>query len=102
MGIQRALGSDIAMVFHEYPPHDAPARDQLHALERTIHWAHECREQPRADGQKIFGIVQGGSIPRCAKNARKLSSKMEFDCYAIGGLSVDEPLSHLRSPPAAL
>src|SRR5215468_9786245 len=63
MEIQRALGSDIAMCFDECPPHNAPDKEQRHAVERTIRWAHECREQPRADGQKIFGIVQGGSNP---------------------------------------
>ena len=49
MAIQCTLGSDIAMVFDECPPHDAPPREQRHAVERTIRWARECREQPRAD-----------------------------------------------------
>ena len=62
MAIQRVLGSDIAMVFDECPPHDAPAKEQRHAVERTIRWARECREQPRAAGQKVFGIVQGGNL----------------------------------------
>src|SRR5262245_55558826 len=61
MEIQRELGSDIAMVFDECPPHDAPAKEQRLAVERTIRWARECREQPRAAGQMVFGIVQGGS-----------------------------------------
>src|SRR5580658_9287415 len=61
MEIQRILGSDIAMVFDECPAHDAPAREQRHAVERTVRWARECREQPRGDRQKVFGIVQGGS-----------------------------------------
>src|ERR1043166_6679474 len=34
MEIQRTLGSDIAMVFDECPPHDAPAKEQRHAVER--------------------------------------------------------------------
>src|SRR5882724_4291652 len=66
MEIQRALGSDIAMCFDECPPHDAPAKEQRLAVERTIRWARECRESRpagRADGQKVFGIVQGGSDP---------------------------------------
>ena len=61
MEIQRTLGSDIAMAFDECPPHDAPAKERRLAVERTMRWARECREQPRADGQKVFGIVQGGS-----------------------------------------
>jgi queuine tRNA-ribosyltransferase len=91
MAIQRALGSDIAMVFDECPPHDAPAREQRHAVERTIRWAGECREQPRADGQKTFGIVQGGSNPTLREECAKALVAMEFDGYAIGGVSVGEP-----------
>src|SRR5580698_10600137 len=39
MHIQKMLGSDIAMVFDECPPHDAPARDLRAAVDRTIRWA---------------------------------------------------------------
>jgi queuine tRNA-ribosyltransferase len=91
MHIQRVLGSDIAMVFDECPPHDAPAREQRHAVERTIRWARECREQPRADGQKVFGIVQGGNNPVLREECAKAIVPMDFDGYAIGGVSVGEP-----------
>src|SRR5271154_3818480 len=91
MEIQRVLGSDIAMVFDECPPHDAPAKEQRLAVERTIRWARECREQPRADGQKVFGIVQGGSDPKLREECAKALVAMEFDGYAIGGVSVGEP-----------
>jgi queuine tRNA-ribosyltransferase len=91
MEIQRTLGSDIAMVFDECPPHDAPAREQRHAVERTIRWARECREQPRAEGQKVFGIVQGGSNAALREECAKALVEMEFDGYAIGGVSVGEP-----------
>ncbi len=91
MEIQRVLGSDIAMVFDECPPHDAPAREQKLAVERTIRWARECREQPRAEGQKVFGIVQGGSNPALREECAKALVEMDFDGYAIGGVSVGEP-----------
>lgn len=91
MEIQRILGSDIAMVFDECPPHDAPAREQRHAVERTIRWARECREQPRAEGQKVFGIVQGGNNAGLREECAKALVAMEFDGYAIGGVSVGEP-----------
>src|ERR1039457_1398581 len=61
MDIQRTLGSDIAMVFDECPPHTSTPRELRAAVERTMRWAAECREQPRAPGQKVFGIVQGGT-----------------------------------------
>ena len=91
MEIQRVLGSDIAMVFDECPPHDAPAKEQRHAVERTIRWARECREQPRGEGQKVFGIVQGGNNPALREECAKAIVPMDFDGYAIGGVSVGEP-----------
>jgi len=91
MEIQRVLGSDIAMVFDECPPHDAPPKEQRQAVERTIRWARECREQPRAPGQLVFGIVQGGSNPALREECAKELVAMEFDGYAIGGVSVGEP-----------
>jgi queuine tRNA-ribosyltransferase len=91
MEIQRVLGSDIAMCFDECPPHDAPAKEQRHAVERTIRWARECREQPRAAGQKVFGIVQGGNNPALREECAKAIVPMDFDGYAIGGVSVGEP-----------
>ena len=91
MEIQCALGSDIAMVFDECPPHDAPAREQRLAVERTIRWARECREQPRAEGQLVFGIVQGGSNAALREECARALVAMNFDGYAIGGVSVGEP-----------
>ena len=91
MEIQRVLGSDIAMAFDECPPHDAPAREQKLAVERTIRWARECREQPRADGQLVFGIVQGGANPALREECAQALVAMDFDGYAIGGVSVGEP-----------
>src|SRR5258705_8001620 len=47
MEIQRLLGSHIAMVFDDCPPHTAPWKDARGAVGRTIRWRGECREQPR-------------------------------------------------------
>ncbi len=91
MEIQRTLGADIAMVFDECPPHDCPAREARAAVERTIRWARECREQPRTPGQMVFGIVQGGINPALREECAKAIVAMEFDGYAIGGVSVGEP-----------
>lgn len=91
MGIQRELGSDIAMVFDDCPPHDSPAREIRAAVDRTIRWAAECREQPKAPRQQVFGIVQGGSNPRLREECAKAVVALGFDGYAIGGVSVGEP-----------
>ncbi len=91
MHIQKVLASDIAMVFDECPPHDAPAREMRAAVDRTIRWAEECRVQPRAAGQQYFGIVQGGSNHALREECAKQLVAMDFDGYAIGGVSVGEP-----------
>src|SRR5438093_8174998 len=91
MAIQRALGSDIAMAFDDCPPHTAGAREVRAAVERTIRWAGECREQPRAEGQRIFGIVQGGAHAALREECAKAITALQFDGYAIGGVSVGEP-----------
>ena len=91
MEIQRVLGSDIAMVFDDCPPHTATAREVRAAVERTIRWAAECREQPRAAGQLVFGIVQGGSHVELREECAKAIIEMKFDGYAVGGVSVGEP-----------
>ena len=91
MSIQRELGSDIAMTFDDCPPHTATAKERRAAVERTIRWAGECREQPRATGQVVFGIVQGGSDAALREECARAIVDLGFDGYAIGGVSVGEP-----------
>jgi len=91
MEIQRVLGSDIAMVFDECPAHDAPPKEQRLAIERTIRWARECQNQPRAPGQQVFAIVQGGADPALREECARALVALDFDGYAIGGVSVGEP-----------
>src|SRR5712675_861026 len=79
MEIQRELGSDIAMVFDDCPPHTATPRELRSAVDRTIRWAKECREQPRGLGQAVFGIVQGGTDAALREQCAKALVEMEFD-----------------------
>ena len=91
MAIQRDLASDIAMVFDDCPPYPAD-RDQVQgAVERTTRWARECRDQARAEGQLVFGIVQGGCYEDLREQSAREITAIDFDGYAIGGLSVGEP-----------
>ncbi len=91
MEIQRWLGSDIAMAFDECPPHTASREEVLKAVKRTLRWAAECKIQPRAPGQMVFGIVQGTHHPDLRKKCAEELIAMDFDGYAIGGVSVGEP-----------
>ena len=91
MAIQRELGSDIAMLFDECPPHGASDSELQAAVRRTLGWAAICARQPRAEGQLYFGIVQGANAPELRKRCAEELVAMDFDGYAIGGVSVGEP-----------
>jgi queuine tRNA-ribosyltransferase len=96
MAIQRDLGSDIAMVFDECTPYPCTREQARHSLELTLRWARICREQPRAAGQQVFGIVQGGTHHDLRQQAATETVAMDFDGYAVGGLSVGEPEADMR------
>jgi queuine tRNA-ribosyltransferase len=92
--IQRALGSDIAMVLDDCTAYPTGYVDAEASMELSMRWAMRCREQWRKqdDGSKaLFGIVQGGVYPELRKRSAEALSKMEFSGMAIGGLSVGEP-----------
>jgi queuine tRNA-ribosyltransferase len=91
MAIQSVLGADIAMVFDDCPPHTSPLPEMRAAVERTLRWARECREQPRGPSQSVFGIVQGGSDAALREECARAMVALQFDGYAIGGVSVGEP-----------
>jgi len=106
--IQRDLGPDIAMVLDQCPPGDAPLDVIRAAHQRTLTWARTQRDLHDAwggasRGQALFGIVQGGTNAELrAESARELRA-LEFDGYAIGGLSVGEdPSQRISSLQAAI
>ena len=93
MALQRDFGSDIAMVFDECPPYPCSREAAVAAVDRTVRWAEECRQQPTAVGQSSFGIVQGSEHRDLREQCASRIANLEFDGYAIGGLSVGEPES---------
>jgi len=90
MEIQRRLGSDIAMVLDECPPYPCAREYACQAVQRTLSWAALCARQPRADGQWVFGIVQGSVYRDLRASCAAELVKLDFDGYAIGGVSVGE------------
>ncbi|MBA2607389.1 MAG: tRNA-guanine transglycosylase, partial [Actinobacteria bacterium] len=54
-------------------------------------WAERARNEPRPDGQALFGIVQGGVDTEMRIEAAQRTTALDFDGYGIGGLSVGEP-----------
>jgi queuine tRNA-ribosyltransferase len=98
MEIQAALGSDIAMLFDECPPYPCERGYAADSLGLTTRWARRCREwidqhQPRSgDGsQRHFGIVQGSIWAELREQSARQLVDLDFDGYAIGGVSVGEP-----------
>ncbi len=93
--LQRDLGPDIAMVLDECPPGDADPKIVRRAEDRTRAWARRARDLHDSwggagRGQAVFGIVQGGTDPDLRAACADALVSMEFDGYAIGGLSVGE------------
>ena len=91
MAMQRVLGSDIAMVFDECLPYPCERARAEKSVEQTIRWAKASKDQPHADGQMVFGIVQGGVYDDLRRHCAEELVKIGFDGYAIGGVSVGEP-----------
>ncbi|MGZ5020472.1 MAG: tRNA guanosine(34) transglycosylase Tgt, partial [Chthoniobacterales bacterium] len=91
MEIQHSLGSDIAMVLDECPPWPCERDYAARSLEMTIRWAKRCRAAGQADGQLVFGIVQGATFDDLRRESAEALVQVGFDGYAIGGVSVGEP-----------
>jgi queuine tRNA-ribosyltransferase len=88
--IQRRLGSDVAMCLDICPPPDVPRGELELAVERTSAWARRQLAAPRAEGQLLFGITQGGADPELRRRSIEAIAALGFDGHALGGLSVGE------------
>lgn len=93
MAVQRALGSDIAMVFDECTPFPATETEARASMELSLRWSLRSRSSFDAlpgDGT-LFGIVQGGMHAPLRLASLDGLEAIGFDGLAIGGLSVGEP-----------
>ncbi len=88
--IQRKLGSDIAMCLDVCPPADSPREEHERAVRLTTLWAERQAEAPRAPGQLLFGIAQGGTDASLRRRSVEEITALPFDGYALGGLAVGE------------
>lgn len=95
IAIQRRLGSDIVMAFDECTPYPCSKEDAEKSLAVTTKWEGISREQPLKEGQQLFGIVQGSVYRDLRERSARELVGMDFDGYAIGGLSVGEPESDM-------
>jgi queuine tRNA-ribosyltransferase len=112
MEIQATLGSDIAMVLDECPPWPCEYDYAARSLEMTHRWAKRCKAISETGFRKpeikdgigadlseignpqsamVFGIVQGATFEDLRRSSAQALAAMDFDGYAIGGVSVGEP-----------
>jgi queuine tRNA-ribosyltransferase len=94
IAIQRALGSDIAMIFDDCTPYPAGHVDAEASMELSLRWAKRCRQEwnkHNNGAQALFGIIQGSIYPDLRKRSAESLMELDFSGMAIGGLSVGEP-----------
>lgn len=113
MEIQAALGGDITMVLDECPPWPCEYDYAAKSAELTMRWAKRCKDWAEENAfrtakapqtadtdatttakrtrQLLFGIVQGGTFENLRKRSAQALVDLDFDGYAIGGVSVGEP-----------
>jgi len=90
MQVQRALGSDIVMIFDECTPYPATEQQARQSMELSLRWARRSRAAHADNPAALFGIVQGGMYPALRQASLDGLQAIGFDGYALGGLSVGE------------
>jgi len=93
--IQNRLGADIIMCFDQCTPYPCEAAQLEKAVTRTLAWARRSRDAHKNTAQMLFGIVQGGIDLDLRSQCTARLVEMDFDGYAIGGLSVGEGHEHM-------
>jgi queuine tRNA-ribosyltransferase len=92
------------MVLDECLGYPATRDETARSMERSVRWARRCRARLAelrlqssgvalsTPGQAQFGIVQGGVFEDLRRASADATCDIGFDGYAIGGLSVGEPV----------
>jgi queuine tRNA-ribosyltransferase len=91
MEIQRVLNSDIVMIFDECTPYPADWQTAKTSMELSLRWAERSKAAHAGNPNALFGIVQGGMHEDLRDRSLAELTRIGFDGYAIGGLSVGEP-----------
>jgi queuine tRNA-ribosyltransferase len=99
--IQRSLGSDVMMVLDECTPYPCDEMYARKSNDMTLRWAERCRTQfARTNhlygfSQTLFAIIQGSVYPEVREVSAHRLVELDFEGYAIGGLSVGEPVEDM-------
>jgi len=97
MDMQRALGSDIAMMFDDCTAWPATYEQARASMERSMRWAKRCVTYYYREGERdaapgeLFGIVQGGMYEDLRRESLSALLELDLPGLAVGGLAVGEP-----------
>lgn len=96
IAIQEAIDSDIMMCLDECTPYPSTFFQTRESLALTVKWAKLCKEAKTSSNQALFGIIQGGTHLDLRRCAVEDTVPLDFDGYALGGVSVGEPKEIMR------
>ena len=96
MQVQRDLGSDIVMIFDECTPYPATEKEARDSMELSMRWAKRSKDAHGDNPAALFGIIQGGMYEHLRDESLAGLMDIDFDGYAIGGLSVGEPKEEMQ------
>jgi len=91
MQVQRQLGSDIVMIFDECTPFPATEKEARTSMELSMRWAKRSKNAHGDNPSALFGIIQGGMYKHLRDESLEGLVDIDFDGFAVGGLSVGEP-----------
>ncbi len=91
MRIQKVLNSDIVMIFDECTPYPATHLQANESMQLSLRWAARSKAAHQGNPNALFGIIQGGMYEDLRDISLQGLVDIDFDGYAIGGLSVGEP-----------
>ncbi len=96
MEIERILGSDMIMPLDICAPWPCDRKQAEESVESTTRWAQRSKdyfyEKKMNENQFLFAIVQGATYKDLREKSAHDLMKIGFDAYAVGGVSVGEPV----------
>ena len=96
MQLQLDYGVDIAMVLDECTPFPVSKEIAKESMNLSLRWAKRCRSAFTSDQSSLFGIIQGGIFDDLREESLEGLMNIDFEGYAIGGLSVGEPKMEMQ------
>lgn len=99
LDIEKTIGADMIMPLDVCAPYPCSYKEAEESVELTTQWAKRSRayflDQKMDEQQKLFGIIQGAVYEDLRLRSAKEILDIGFDGYAIGGVSVGEPVEKM-------